>query len=67
MHLFNVNPETTFQGMITSKNLIFAESEVYILISCSPRKFEEFISKPDKSTFGENWVFNIIVQNYIRV
>ena len=22
--------------------------------------------KPDKSTFGVNWVFNIIVQNYIR-
>ena len=24
------------------------------------------VPKPDKSTFDENWVFNIIVQNYIR-
>ena len=24
------------------------------------------VPKPDKSTIDENWVFNIVIQNYIR-
>ena len=30
-------------------------------------KLKSSVPKPDKSTLGENLVFNIIVQNYIRV